>query len=78
MTTISSLIGLYAGGCVLSMIFFFMGRWPALSERNWHWPVIFLWPLVLLWPLRRLARFAGGPKAGANQASGGTTEYRRE
>jgi hypothetical protein len=56
MATLSSYLGIYAGGCMAAMIFFLTGRWPAVLERGWRWPVIFLWPLVVLWPLYALAK----------------------
>jgi hypothetical protein len=46
---------IYGLGCALTMWFFMMGRTPALNERNWRWPVIFLWPLLVLWPVHALA-----------------------
>jgi hypothetical protein len=49
-------MGIYIGGCILSLMFFFTGRWPSLLERDWHWPMIFLWPMVVLWPVRWMAR----------------------
>jgi hypothetical protein len=52
MITIFASVSVYAGGCVFAMMFFLLGRWPALMERNWQWPVIFLWPMVVLWPVR--------------------------
>lgn len=45
-------VAVYLGGCVPAFVFFLIGRAPALLERNWPWPVIFLWPLLLFWPLR--------------------------
>jgi len=39
------------------MWFFLAGRTPALNERNWPWPVIFLWPLLVLWPIHALAGY---------------------
>ena len=47
----------YGLGCVLMMWFFMAGRTPALNERNWRWPVIFLWPLLALWPVHALAGY---------------------
>ena len=42
---------------MVAMIFFLTGRWPAVLERNWRWPMIFLWPLVMLWPLLALVKY---------------------
>lgn len=56
MITMLSYLGIYVGGCILSMMFFLMGRWPSLLERDVHWPVIFAWPLVVLWPIHWLGR----------------------
>lgn len=47
--------GIYGFGCLLMMVYFLIGRTPALTERNWPWPVIFLWPLLVLWPVHALA-----------------------
>jgi hypothetical protein len=49
-------LAVYIGGCILSLMFFFMGRWPSLLERDWHWPMVFLWPMVALWPVRGIVR----------------------
>lgn len=49
--------GAYVLGCIIFMMFFFVGRWPALiEETNWSWPVIFLWPLLVFWPAYFLKR----------------------
>jgi len=56
MATFSIYLGIYAGGCIVGMIFFLTGRWPAVLERGWRWPVIFLWPMVVLWPLYSLTK----------------------
>ena len=51
------LAGVYILGCFFFMLFFLLGRWPALiEERSWPWPVIFLWPLLALWPVHFLMR----------------------
>jgi hypothetical protein len=57
MATLSCYLGVYAGGCVVAMIFFLTGRWPAVLEKGWRWPVILLWPLVALWPLLALVKY---------------------
>jgi len=55
MTTFLIYFGIYSFGCFSMMLFFLVGRTPALNERNWSWPVIFLWPLLVLWPIHALA-----------------------
>ena len=57
MATLSCYLGIYAAGCVVAMIFFLTGRWPAVLEKGWRWPVILLWPLVALWPLLAMIKF---------------------
>ena len=57
MATLSFYLVTYAVGCVVAMIFFLTGRWPAVLEKGWRWPVILLWPLVTLWPLIALIKF---------------------
>jgi hypothetical protein len=49
--------GVYSLGCMLTMGFFLVARWPALDERRWQWPVIFLWPALVFWPVHFLAGF---------------------
>jgi hypothetical protein len=46
---------IYSLGCFFMMVNFLIGRTPALNERPWPWPVIFLWPLLVLWPIHALA-----------------------
>lgn len=68
-----SFLGIYVGGCVLSMMFFLIGRWPSLLERDVRWPVVFVWPLVVLWPVHWLGRLARrGNQAPASRL---TTRY---
>lgn len=55
MTSFCIYFGSYSLGCIFMMVFFLIGRAPALTERNWPWPVIFLWPLLVFWPLHALA-----------------------
>jgi len=55
MTSFWIYFSMYGFGCFSTMVFFMVGRTPALNERNWPWPVIFLWPLLLLWPIHALA-----------------------
>ena len=74
MSNVSCYLGLYAVGCVVAMVFFLTGRWPAVLERGWRWPVIFLWPLLVLWPLFRLVKWFGKTHhahANGNQKGGG-------
>ena len=47
----------YGFGCGWALWFFLTGRTPALNERNWRWPVIFIWPLLILWPFYALAGY---------------------
>lgn len=60
MITMLSCLGIYVGGCIVSMMFFLTGRWPSLLERDLRWPVVFAWPLVVLWPIHRLGRLTRG------------------
>jgi hypothetical protein len=50
-------LAIYGSGCALMLWFFMVGRTPALNERNWPWPVIFLWPLLAFWPVHALAGY---------------------
>jgi hypothetical protein len=55
MITFCIYFGIYSFGCLFMMIYFLIGRNPALDERTWSWPVIFLWPRLVLWPVHALA-----------------------
>jgi hypothetical protein len=47
--------GIYSFGCLFMLVYFLIGRTPALNERSWPWPVVFLWPLLVFWPVHALA-----------------------
>jgi hypothetical protein len=55
----------YLAGCLLSLLVFLLGSFPALSTWNRTWPVVFLWPALLLWPLyclvERFLKWKCGP-----------------
>ena len=55
MTPFLMIFGIYGLGCFCMMVFFIVGRAPALNEKNWPWPVVFVWPLLVFWPVHALA-----------------------